>query len=385
MAKKEVIYWSPCLNKVGTVTSTINSAISLSKYSKKFNPIIINAAGEWDEYTYFLKSNNVKIIKLYKFSYIKLLPKNGFLGSRFSYLVIILLSVFPLIKILRNKNIAFLICHLLTSLPLLINYFFKLDLKLILRISGLPNLNILRKYFWKIAEKKIYRITTPTIDLKKNLILNGFDKDKIFLLYDAILFVKQFINTRKIEEKDLSIIGKKFILGVGRLTKQKNFYYLINEYSQSPIKENYNLVILGKGEDRKKLKNLIFEKNLQNKIFLLGSRKNIYSFMKKASIFVLSSLWEDPGFVMIESAFSNLFIIASDCPNGPKEFLTNNLDDNRGGFIFKSNNNGALANCFNKFSEISEKEKFTIKVFAKKKSKNYTIFNHYKLLNLILS
>ena len=41
--------------------------------------------------------------------------------------------------------------------------------------------------------------------------------------------------------------------------------------------------------------------------------------MKNAKGFILSSLWEDPGFVLIE-AMCNLFIISSDCKNGPVEF-----------------------------------------------------------------
>ena len=48
--KKKVIYWSPCLNPVGTIKSTINSAVSLSKYSKDYEVAIINACGEWDKY-----------------------------------------------------------------------------------------------------------------------------------------------------------------------------------------------------------------------------------------------------------------------------------------------------------------------------------------------
>ena len=48
---KKIFYWSPCLNRVGTLYSTINSAISVKKYSKNFEPIIINSCGEWDNYT----------------------------------------------------------------------------------------------------------------------------------------------------------------------------------------------------------------------------------------------------------------------------------------------------------------------------------------------
>ena len=49
--KKKIYYWSPCLNPVGTVKSTINSAVAAVKYSKNtFDVSIINACGEWDEH-----------------------------------------------------------------------------------------------------------------------------------------------------------------------------------------------------------------------------------------------------------------------------------------------------------------------------------------------
>ena len=60
---KKVFYWSPCLSNVGTVSSTLNSAISLSKYSKKnYEAFIINVCGEWDGYADYLKDHNVKLI-----------------------------------------------------------------------------------------------------------------------------------------------------------------------------------------------------------------------------------------------------------------------------------------------------------------------------------
>ena len=46
---KKVFYWSPCLTKVGTYKATINSALSLSKYSgSDFSINIINSCGEWN-------------------------------------------------------------------------------------------------------------------------------------------------------------------------------------------------------------------------------------------------------------------------------------------------------------------------------------------------
>ena len=56
-----IYYWSPCLYKVGTYKSTINSAISLAKYSHKKNKIrVINSCGEWNEQKEFFKNLMLK-------------------------------------------------------------------------------------------------------------------------------------------------------------------------------------------------------------------------------------------------------------------------------------------------------------------------------------
>ena len=49
--KKKIFYWSPCLNPVGTVKSTLNSAVSAIQYGERnFDVTLINACGEWDQY-----------------------------------------------------------------------------------------------------------------------------------------------------------------------------------------------------------------------------------------------------------------------------------------------------------------------------------------------
>ena len=72
--KKKIFYWSPCLNPVGTIKSTINSAASLSKYSAEYEVSIINACGEWDNYSNLLKKYSINIIKLNS-NYFRFLPK----------------------------------------------------------------------------------------------------------------------------------------------------------------------------------------------------------------------------------------------------------------------------------------------------------------------
>ena len=106
---KEIYYWSPCLSKVGTVSSTINSAIGLSKYGK-YKVKIINACGEWDAYKKKFSDNKIDVID-FPIKIFKYLPKEGFLNSRVSYLIIFLFSFFPLIKLLKKKSPEFLVIH----------------------------------------------------------------------------------------------------------------------------------------------------------------------------------------------------------------------------------------------------------------------------------
>jgi len=378
---KSVYYWSPCLNKVGTVKSTINSAISLSKYSKNQYKIkLINICGEWEDYKEILKKNNIDLIN-FNFNYFKYLPKKGFIQSRFSYLIMILFSIIPLYRLLKKDKPEFVILHLLTSLPLLLLNFFSFKTNFILRISGYPKLNFWRKILWKISSKKLTKITCPTKDLIRQLKeLKIFQNENIVYLPDAIINIKDFINQLKNNFDENIKNKKKYFISVGRLTKQKNFSYLIDEfYEFSKKNSEIDLLIFGEGEEKNNLIRLIKKKNLLKRVFLMGYTSKIYLYMKNADAFILSSLWEEPGFVLIEAAMCNLFIISSDCTNGPKEFLKNG----DAGSLFESNKKNALKEKLEEFS-ILQKEIKTKKIEAKKNCFNYTIFRHSLFLRKII-
>ena len=378
-----IYYWSPCLEKVGTYKSTIHSAVALAKYSKtKYKVKVVNSCGEWNDKKDFFYKNNVEVID-FGFNYYRFLPRLGYLASRFSYILIFLTSIIPLLRILIKEKPDYLIIHLITSLPLILNSFIKTNTKIILRISGFPKLNNFRKYFWKFSVSKVYKVTCPSIELKKQLLsLNLFNKNKVIFLADPIIRIREFVTKISKTSKQKKILNnKKFFISVGRLTKQKNFNYLINEFSNFIEKnKNFDLLIFGAGEDKQKLEELINEKNLQSKIKLMGYSQNVFQYMKKAEAFVLTSLWEDPGFVLIEAAFCNLFIISSDCSNGPKEILSNG----KGGLLFKSNKKGELYNKLNQFLYLN-KQKYEMKLLTKKNILKYTLFRHYLSFEQILT
>ena len=183
-------------------------------------------------------------------------------------------------------------------------------------------MNFIRSLLWNFYSKKIHKVTCPTQSTYENILKSKiFDKDKVFLLRDPIINIGNILNRKneKIEEK---ISNDKYILGIGRLTKQKNFELLLNFFIQL-VKSypDYKLLILGDGENKEKLNEIIDVNQLNSQVFLLGYKSNVFKYLKYADCFILSSLWEDPGFVLAEAGASNTNIISSDCPNGPKEII----------------------------------------------------------------
>ena len=105
-------------------------------------------------------------------------------------------------------------------------------------------------------------------------------------------------------------------------------------------------------------------------------------FMKKANALVLPSLWEDPGFVLVEAGYNGCQVISSNCPNGPSEIVG---DD--GGYLFESNSKNSLVETISMFLKDSEKNKLSKKINLKKRLKKFTSFYHAtnlknKVLNL---
>ena len=177
----------------------------------------------------------------------------------------------------------------------------------------------------------------------------------------------------------MKLSNYSFFLSIGRLTKQKNHELLINLYRKYEIEEK--LLIIGEGELKDYLTKLIKKFKLEKKILILNYRKNIFYYIKKAKAVIITSLWEDPGFVMIESAYLKKSIICSNCPSGPKEFI----GKNKGGFLFNSNSLISLKNSIKSFSKFHKNNLNKKIIYAKKKSRIYTIENHSKMLNRYLN
>lgn len=114
------------------------------------------------------------------------------------------------------------------------------------------------------------------------------------------------------------------ILAVGRLTKAKDFPTLIHAMAELRAKGRpERLIILGDGEERGALENLIEDLALTDRIDLPGFVINPFAFMSRAALFVLSSRWEGLPTVLIEAMACGAPVVSTDCPTGPAEILEN--------------------------------------------------------------
>jgi glycosyltransferase involved in cell wall biosynthesis len=107
---------------------------------------------------------------------------------------------------------------------------------------------------------------------------------------------------------------------VGRLVASKDFPVLIRAFAEVKTEVPSLLLVLGEGEQRPVLEQLIAELKLGNDVVLPGYTPNPYAHMARAKLFVLSSAYEAFGNVLVESLAAGTPVVATDC-TGPREIL----------------------------------------------------------------
>jgi glycosyltransferase involved in cell wall biosynthesis len=129
------------------------------------------------------------------------------------------------------------------------------------------------------------------------------------------------------------------LLGVGRLTAQKDFPTLIRAFAAVRAQRPTRLMILGEGEDRGLLMKLIADLRLSSDVALPGFEKNPFAYMQRSAVFVLSSLWEGFGNVLVEAMALGTPVVSTNCPSGPAEIL----EEGRWGKLVPVGNPTAMA------------------------------------------
>lgn len=176
------------------------------------------------------------------------------------------------------------------------------------------------KLFYPWADQ----IVAVSRGVAQDLIKIGLPRQKVHAIYNPII-------TADLQEKLKETLEHPWflpeqppvIIGVGRLTKQKDFATLIKAFAQVKKQKSSRLLLLGDGEERSTLENLVQSLDLTQDVQFMNFVANPYIYMAKASVLVLSSDWEGFGNVLVEAMISGTAVVSTDCESGPAEILAN--------------------------------------------------------------
>lgn len=188
-----------------------------------------------------------------------------------------------------------------------------------------------------------------------------YNNKKVIIIKNAIELDKYVFSKSKRKEKraELKINENTFVIGnIGRFVEQKNHEYLIDIFNEVHNKyENSILVLVGQGPLIGKIKAKVEKYKLEKFVFFLGQRLDVNELYQAFDIFVLPSLYEGLGMVLIEAQISGLPCVCStEIPNevkGINEFKFINLNNDSktwADYILDLKNNAIRANYKNEFA-----------------------------------
>lgn len=264
-----------------------------------------------------------------------------------------------LISLYQQSNINYLIKFLReTKTPKTISEISKeKGIDTVISFSGLPNYcSILSKMFFDNESKIIISERCNPLKskgLKEHILIKYLypKADKVIVQTKVIqeilrsrfsisntIVIPNLIDMNKIELKNKNNTPKKNLeelledftfINIGRLSKAKGQWHLLRSFKRVSKKTKcVKLILLGDGDLKINLENLVDELKIKDKVYFLGKVNNVFTYLKKSDCFVFSSLFEGFPNVLTEALSQNLPIVSTDCISGPREILCPNLNFN---------------------------------------------------------
>lgn len=159
------------------------------------------------------------------------------------------------------------------------------------------------------------------------VIFNHKQFKKCLIIPNAIDYKKFIFNTStRVDYRESFQLTNNIVLGcIGRLCIQKNQTFLIEVMNDLvKIDNRYKLVLVGEGDEKKALEHLIDNYDLNEYVLFLDKRDDINNLLSMFDLFLLPSLYEGLGIVLLEAQANGLKCIGS--TNIPKEVTV--VEDN---------------------------------------------------------
>jgi len=185
------------------------------------------------------------------------------------------------------------------------------------------NLSCLQKWACIQMERWLAKFTNKIITvsdaLRDDLIKYGkIGCDKLITIYNGIDFERfdnRFNNEDLAKEsillkKEFGFNSKKPLGGtIARLVREKGIIYLLK--AAASLNSDINLIIVGDGPQSKELKEAAFKLGLEKSVVFTGRRENILPILHAMDLFVLPSIIEGMGMVILEAMAAAKPVVAS--------------------------------------------------------------------------
>lgn len=170
----------------------------------------------------------------------------------------------------------------------------------------------------------------------------NFINDNFPRLIQKVLLIRNWVEV----PESINFKDRENIVSIGRLEKQKNYNFLLNEFKDF----SGEIILVGKGSEEKYLMDVSSSFKLNLKVIPFISNIEAVNLLSKARYFILPSLYEGNPKVLLEAMAQGCIVLASNIPNHV-EIISNTEN----GFIFELTNN-SLSKTFSIVSSKKQEE-----------------------------
>lgn len=175
--------------------------------------------------------------------------------------------------------------------------------------------------FW-VKLRKIFYPKANLIVVQTKEIKNYFSK---YIDINKLAIIKNPLDQKLSDSRLPSISKENIVLNVGRLEHQKNQDLLIKAFANLNNKD-WTLILVGEGKKRQEYEHLIQTLGINEQVILVGNSQNVSSYYNKAKIFAFTSRFEGFPNALIEAMHFGLACISTDCPTGPSDLISSNIN-----------------------------------------------------------
>jgi glycosyltransferase involved in cell wall biosynthesis len=193
--------------------------------------------------------------------------------------------------------------------------------------AALEGRSRMRRMLWFAGMRMFYRHLDAIVAVSEGVAddvraITGLSADKVRVIRNPVVTPQLAeLAAEPVVHPWLAPAGPPVLIGIGRLTRQKDFATLVRAFAQVHRQRRVRLIILGDGHDKERLIALAEKEGVAEDFHLAGFQANPYAWLARASLFVLSSRWEGSPNALTEAMALGIPVVSTDCRSGPRELL----------------------------------------------------------------